>query len=385
MIDLSALLKGEDRDSIRYSKDCKGVKTGVKRNVGPVVAWNITKRCNFLCSHCYSSSNAEESIKDLSTEEVFKIIDILSEMNVPVLLLSGGEPMIRKDIFDIIAYCKEKKIRVSLSTNGSLIGPSQAQRLKELGVGYVGISLDGMKTLNDKFRGIEGAFEMALKGIESCNKVGQKVGLRMTIHKENIDQVADILELMEKNNVHRICFYHLVPSGRGEEIDDMILSEDQMRDFMDYLIDYTEKSINSGEKKEILTVTNHCDGPYIYMNISKKNKELSDSIYEKLSRNGGNRSGIGIMNMDWEGNIYPDQFSKFMKLGNILEDDIRDIWYEGSEELKMLRNKKEHLNQTCKGCKWLDLCGGNLRGRAYHHTNNLWGMDPSCYLKEWEI
>lgn len=384
MIDITALLKGEVKNSIRYSRDCKGVKTGVRKNLGPVVAWNITKRCNFYCRHCYSSSDSSTDTLEFTKDEIYKVIDRLQEMRVPVLLLSGGEPMIRDDIFEIIGYAIEKNIRVSLSTNGSLIDLDKAKKLKSLGIGYVGISLDGMKELNDEFRGVNGAFEMAVRGIENCNKVGQKVGLRMTIHKKNIHQVPDILNVMEKLNVNRVCFYHLVPSGRGEHIDNLILNHEEIRNFMDYIIEYTKNSLEKGENKEILTVTNHCDGPYIYSKY-KDDKDLGGNIYEKLLRNGGNRSGIGIMNMDWKGDIYPDQFSKFMRIGNILDDDINKIWFEGSSELKKLRNKKEYLNNTCKECQWIDICGGNLRARAYYGSGDLWGMDPSCYLKEMEI
>lgn len=273
MIDLTQLLDPTDNNlnSIRYAKDCANTLHGVREGVGPVVAWNITQRCNFKCKHCYSSAIDTSATNEMSLENMKVIVDALKSINVPVILLSGGEPLMHPDIFDLIAYIRSLKIRVSLSTNGSLISKEVAQRLKTLGISYVGISLDGLKPLNDAFRGIDGAYEMALEGIRNCHQVGQKVGLRMTIHQDNVIEVPDILKLMEAENVSRICFYHLVPSGRGTAIQNSMLTDEQARHFMDNLITYVEEKREQGIKNEILTVTNHVDGPYLYLQELKKN------------------------------------------------------------------------------------------------------------------
>ena len=386
MIDLSKLISSEtDPNSIRYAKDCSNTRTGVRHGMGPVVAWNITQRCNFKCSHCYSSAYTGSREDELTYEQMTVIVDQMKAMNVPVILLSGGEPMMKDCFFDIVTYIREAGIKVSLSTNGSLITEEKAQQLKNLGISYVGISLDGTETVNDEFRGVTGAFKMTLKGIENCHKVGQKVGLRMTINKKNVKEVPAILDLMEAHEVHRICFYHLVPSGRGSEIKDLILTSEETRDFMDGLIKYTEDALARGLKKEILTVTNHADGPYLYLNYQEKNPELAQNIYGQLSNNKGNRSGIALMNMDWHGNVYPDQFSKHQCLGNAVSTPLTDIWVTESETLKALRNKREHITGRCADCRWLDICGGNLRARAYHMTGDQWASDPGCYLEDSEI
>jgi MoaA/NifB/PqqE/SkfB family radical SAM enzyme len=288
------------------------------KNVGPVVAWNITKRCNFKCKHCYSSATANTDKEELTLPQIKGIVDQMKQLKVPVILLSGGEPLMHDDIFEIIAYIREAGIRVSLSTNGSLVTTETALRLKKLGVGYVGISLDGLGTVNDSFRGVKGAYKAAVEGIWNCHEVGQKVGLRMTVHRDNVSEVPKILDFMEKEEINRVCFYHLVPSGRGSLIKDRRMTHKEARDFMSYLMDYTLSSRDQNIKREILTVANHADGPYTYLMAQKKSHELADSVMNKLQNNRGNRSGIAIMNMDWHGDVFPDQFSRFMPLGNAL-------------------------------------------------------------------
>jgi radical SAM protein with 4Fe4S-binding SPASM domain len=387
MIDLTQLLSPTDHtlNSIRYAKSCADTLTGVKEGLGPVVAWNITQRCNFKCKHCYSSAIDPNNATELTLDEMKNIVDTLKSINVPVILLSGGEPLMHPNIFEIIDYIRSLNIRVSLSTNGSLITGAVAEKLKTLGVGYVGISLDGLKPLNDDFRGVKGAFDSAVQGIRNCRLANQKVGLRMTIHQENIHQVPHILGLMEEEEVHRICFYHLVPSGRGEAIKNSMLTQTQAKDFMDTLIHYVNNLIDQGLEREILTVTNHVDGPYLYLHQLKENPKQAELIRSKLSRNKGNRSGIAIMNIDWNGNVYPDQFSKFMPLGNILTEDIESIWLKGSQALNQLRHKEDFLPLKCKACRWMRICGGNLRARAYTTKGDMWAFDPGCYLEEEDL
>lgn len=386
MIDITKLLRDDDsRDSIRYSKKCRDAKHGTMKGRGPVVAWNITKKCNYKCKHCYSSSEILDYENELSFEEIKATVDSLKEMNVPVILLSGGEPLFRSDIFEVIEYIRSVGIKVSLSTNGSLIDESVAVKLKQLGIGYVGISIDGMESINDRFRGVKGAFENSIRAIDNCKKAGVKVGLRFTINKGNHTEIPKVMNLMEEMDISRICFYHLVPSGRGSDISGEMLNKDESRQTLDYLYEYSKESVKSGVDRGILTVTNHTDGPYLYLKAKQDDSQLAEKILEKLSRNGGNRSGIAIANIDSFGNVYPDQFSRFIKLGNIKVESFKDIWTGESDILKKLRNRKQYLNNICKSCRWLDICNGNLRARAWNTSNNLWGMDPGCYLRSEEI
>lgn len=386
MLDITKILSNEiEKDSIRYSKECSHTNTGTRKGAGPVIAWNITNKCNYKCKHCYSNSDYCNKANILTLEEIKKIIDDLKAMNVPVILLSGGEPLMREDIFEIIKIIRDKGIRVSLSTNGSLIDEKKALKLKELGVSYVGISIDGREEINDRFRGVKGAFQNSMRGIENCHKAGVKVGLRFTLQKNNYKDVPYMLGLMEKIDINRICFYHLVPSGRGKNIADSMLSHEETKETLDLLYEYSQKSILKNEKKEILTVTNHADGPYIYLKTKKDNPDKAERILNLLMRNRGNRSGIAIANIDWEGNVYPDQFSRFMNLGNLRNDSFTAIWTGENSDLQEFRNRKENLKGRCKECKWLNICNGNLRARAYNIYNDLWSDDPSCYLGDDEI
>ncbi|CAH2212024.1 radical SAM/SPASM domain-containing protein [Tepidibacter aestuarii] len=386
MIDLSKLLSKDDiqRGSIRYSKDCSKAKAGVRKGMGPVVVWNITNVCNFKCKHCYSSATATKDQEELTFEQIKKVVDDLATINVPVILLSGGEPLMRENIFEIIEYIKSKGINVSLSTNGSLITKDVARKLKNLGIGYVGISLDGTSKTNDIFRGVSGSYDSIIKAIKNCKEVDQKVGLRFTIQKKNYKEVTDILKLVDEIDIPRICFYHLVPSGRGQNIINDMLTHDQTREVLDNLYDYVKKNIVNGIDKEILTVANFADGIYIY--LKEKDEYQKSRILDLLSRNGGNRSGIAISNIDYKGNVYIDQFSKNHLLGNIKQDSFSSIWNENKEGLlNEIRNKKDKVKGRCKECKWLNICNGNLRARAYGYYNDIWAEDPSCYLTDDEI
>lgn len=387
MLDITKILSGTDDDqSMRYSKDCKKTESGVKQGVGPVIAWNITRKCNYYCKHCYSNATVIEDNDALTLTEIYRIIDEFADYKVPVILLSGGEPLLKENIWDIIKYIRSKGIRTSLSTNGSLIDEAAAYKLKELGIGYVGISLDGTKEKNDTFRGYKGAYDQVLRAIDHCNRAGQKVGLRFTLQKDNYKDIPSILKLMEEMDVQRICFYHLVPSGRGNEIIDQMLSHQETKEVMDYLYEYSKRMIEEGKgNKEILTVANHTDGPYIYLKVRNEDPKLADRVLDLLLRNKGNRSGSAIANVDWAGNVYPDQFSKFLPIGNLKEDSFLSIWNNCQTTLGELRNRKNLIKGRCESCKWLDICNGNLRARAYYLNGDLWSSDPACYLAEDEI
>ena len=279
-------------DSLRYTKEAKFARNGVREGAGPVVVWNSTRTCNLKCRHCYMSSDAKKYNDELSTEEAKRFIDDLAEFNVPVLLFSGGEPLIRPDFFELAAYAAEKGVRPTLSTNGTLITPEVAQRIKDIGVGYVGISLDGLQDVNDQFRGMDGAFAAAMQGIKNCVAVDQRVGLRFTINHHNIEELENIFDFIERENIDRVCFYHLVYSGRGTEMMEEDVTPEQSRRAMDIIIRRTRDFEERGLKKEILTVDNHCDGVYMYLKaLAEGDEALALQIEKYIAMNGGNRSG----------------------------------------------------------------------------------------------
>lgn len=387
MLSLTRLLTGDKYfgDSLRYAKDSKDQRNGVSEGRGPVVSWNYTRTCNLKCRHCYSSSEAKVYDNEMTTEEALRFIDDLADFNVPVILFSGGEPLIREDFFTLAAYARDKGIRATLSTNGTLITPEIAQKIKDHGIGYVGISIDGNREVNDEFRGVEGAYDRAMEGIRNCRAVGQRVGLRFTINKANKDEVNDILDLLETEDIDRVCFYHLVYSGRGEEIMADDLTHEETRAIIDLIAERTIDFDRRGLKKEILLVDNHADGPYLYLKYKDTDPERAESIYNLLSINGGNRSGIAFANVDNEGNVHPDQFTQHHHLGNVRERSFKDIWCDDSHPiLGGLKDRKALLDEKCQACNWLSICNGNFRARGEAVTGNFWGFDPACFLTDEE-
>ncbi|WP_206811644.1 putative heme d1 biosynthesis radical SAM protein NirJ1 [Paradesulfitobacterium ferrireducens] len=373
-------------DSLRYAKGSRGALHGTTVNSGPVVVWNSTRTCNLKCVHCYMDSDSQKYQGELTTQEAKEFIDDLAEFRVPVLLFSGGEPLIRPDFFELADYAISKGIRVTLSTNGTLITPEVARRIKEIGVGYVGISLDGLMEVNDKFRGKEGAFKAAMAGIQNCVKVGQRVGLRFTINRHNFEELDKIFDFIEEENIDRVCFYHLVYSGRGNKMMDQDVSPEESRAAMDTIIRRTLDYEARGLKKEILTVDNHCDGVYLYLKALADDPEKAERIKGLISLNGGNRSGIAFAEVDPFGNVHPDQFSQHITFGNVRERKFGEIWTDVSHPiLAGLKDRKPLLKGRCASCRYLEICNGNFRTRAQAATGDFWASDPACYLTDEEI
>ncbi|HOT51376.1 MAG TPA: 12,18-didecarboxysiroheme deacetylase, partial [Candidatus Hydrogenedentes bacterium] len=352
----------------------------------PIVVWNCTRRCNLRCVHCYSHSQDIEYAEEMSTEEGKRLIDQLADFGAPVILFSGGEPLVRKDLFELIQYATSKKLRAVISTNGTLIKPEVAKRLQDFDLSYVGVSLDGTEEVNDRFRGIEGAFARAVAGIRNCMEAGLKVGLRFTINGRNASEIPAIFDLVEKEGIPRICFYHLVYAGRGSELIKEDLDHEQTRKVVDLIIDRTADLHRRGMPKEVLTVDNHADGVYLYLRMLREDPERAKQVFELLQFNEGNSSGRGIACVSWDGTVHPDQFWRHLALGNVRERSFGEIWTDaGNEFLMKLKDKKKYVTGRCARCKWLDICAGNFRVRAEAVTGDVWAPDPACYLTDEEI
>ncbi|WP_295917653.1 putative heme d1 biosynthesis radical SAM protein NirJ1 [Anaerovibrio lipolyticus] len=374
-------------DSLRYTKSAHAQKNGAGEGMGPVVVWNSTKTCNLKCRHCYMSSDNKKYQNELTTEEAKSFIDDLADFKVPVLLFSGGEPLLRPDFFELAEYAQKKGVRPTLSTNGTLITREVAQRIKDIGVGYVGISLDGLKDVNDKFRGVDGAYEKAMQGIQNCVTVGQRVGLRFTINHHNIQELDNIFDFIERENINRVCFYHLVYSGRGNAMMDEDVTPEESRRAMDIIIRRTKDFEERGLEKEILTVDNHCDGVYMYLKaLAAGDDRLAAQIKEFISMNGGNRSGIAFGEVDPFGYVHPDQFTQHHTFGNVRDKKFSEIWTDTSHPIMAgLKDRKQLLKGRCSKCKFLENCNGNFRTRAEARTGDFWESDPACYLTDEEI
>jgi radical SAM protein with 4Fe4S-binding SPASM domain len=352
----------------------------------PIVVWNMTRTCNLKCIHCYADSENKKYDGELTTQEAKIFIQDLVDFKVPVLLFSGGEPLIREDIFELAQFARELGLRTVISSNGTLITKNLALKIKNTGFSYVGISIDGIGINNDNFRGKSGAFESALSGIRNLRAVEQKVGLRFTINKHNFSNVPDIFDLVIKENINRICFYHLVYSGRGSDMKNDDISLAEKRKLMDFIFEQTKRLNVDGRNVEVLMVDNHADAVYLYRKIEKENLQKAVNILNLLKINGGNNSGIAISCVDNLGFVHADQFWGHYSFGNIRERKFGDIWMDTSDSLMAgLKNRKTLLNGKCGRCCYLDICNGNFRVRAEAVYNDIWAEDPACYLTEEEI
>ncbi|MBW1940798.1 MAG: radical SAM protein, partial [Deltaproteobacteria bacterium] len=251
MIGISKLYCGtvEPSDALRYNRHSGKLPSHLLQfssDKRPVVVWNITRRCNLKCVHCYAQAKDISFDNELSTLEGKKLIDDLAGFGVPVILFSGGEPLVRKDLPELAAYAVEKGMRAVISTNGTLISPEKARILKDIGLSYVGISIDGMEQINDHFRGVKGAYQAALDGIRNCKAAGIKVGLRFTINKINVAEIPDIFNLLEEMEIPRACFYHLVYAGRGSKLVEEDLTHEESRKAVDLIMDLTQKLHEKG-------------------------------------------------------------------------------------------------------------------------------------------
>jgi len=391
MIGISKLYCGtvEPSDALRYGRHSSKLPSHLLQfsaDKKPVVVWNVTRRCNLKCVHCYAHARDEVFPNELSTREGKGIIDDLAGFGSPVILFSGGEPLMRPDLIELADYAVSKGMRAVISTNGTLITPAVAGQLKHVGLSYVGISLDGMRDVNDRFRGVRGAFQMALEGIEACKQAGIKVGLRFTMNRLNAREIPAIFDLLEERNIPRVCFYHLVYAGRGSKLMKEDLTHEETRKAVDLIIDRTVDLHRRGKSKEVLTVDNHADGPYLYLRLLREGNARASEVLELLEMNEGNNSGRGIGCISWDGAVHADQFWRHTSFGNVRERPFSAIWTDLSNPLmKQLKDKKEHVKGRCAACRWLSVCGGNFRVRAEAATGDLWTPDPACYLTDEEI
>ncbi|MFZ3055803.1 MAG: 12,18-didecarboxysiroheme deacetylase [Smithella sp.] len=390
MIGISKLYCGavEPSDVLRYNRKSGDLPSHLLQfssDKKPVVVWNMTRRCNLKCIHCYSNSADIDYPDELTTDEGKKLIDDLAAFGSPVILFSGGEPLLRKDLLELAQYARDKGMRAVISTNGTLITKDIAAKLQKVGLSYVGVSLDGLEKTHDRFRGKKGAFAAAIEGIRNCRDAGIKVGIRFTVNKHNVADVPDMFGLLRKEKIERMCFYHLVYTGRGSKLREEDLTHEETRKLIDLIAAQTKRMFDDGLSPEILTVDNHADGPYLYLKMKKENPGRAREILKLLEMNEGNSSGLGIGCVSWDGEVYPDQFWRNQSLGNIRNRSFGEIWTDEKNEFLMkMKDKKRHVQGRCAGCLWLNVCGGNFRARA-ESAGDLWGPDPACYLTDEEI
>jgi radical SAM protein with 4Fe4S-binding SPASM domain len=350
----------------------------------PLVVWNMTTTCNLRCAHCYNESG-EPGEGELTREEAKGLIDDLAQMNVPVLLFSGGEPLVRADVFELGAYAAARGIHPAVSTNGTLITEGVARRLKQAGFKYVGVSIDGTRKTHDEFRRREGAFDAAWEGIRRARGAGLRVGVRFTVSQVNADDLPAVLSKAVEEHVERFCMYHLVYAGRGAALAKTDLEPARRREVIEWLVQRTRELHSQGVDLEILTTDNHADGIYLYHAIQAAEPERAAEVLELLSMHGGCSAGRKFANVDARGEVHPCQFWGHVSLGNVRERPFSQIWQDPEQPLPcQLKDMQAHLTGRCGQCTYKAYCGG-CRVRAEAVYGSVWAADPTCYLSDEEI
>ncbi len=353
---------------------------------GPVVIWNLIRRCNLTCKHCYSISADIDFKGELSTEEVCTVMDDLKQFGVPVLILSGGEPLLRPDILDISRRAKAMGFYVGLSSNGTLIDRGNIEDIAAVGYDYVGISIDGIKETHDLFRRREGAFAASMNGIRLCREHGIKVGLRFTLTEDNAAELPDMLQLMQDEGINKFYLSHLNYAGRGNRNRDSDVQLGITRKAMELLFDTALEHAQAGSDIEIVTGNNDADGAFLVQWARQHFPDRVEHIAAKLRQWGGNSSGVNIANIDNLGDVHPDTFWWHYRLGNVRERPFSEIWMDTSDPvMRGLKARPRRIKGRCGECRYFDICGGNTRVRALQLTGDPWAEDPACYLTDAEI
>jgi heme d1 biosynthesis radical SAM protein NirJ len=357
-----------------------------RKPAGPVVIWNLVRRCNLTCKHCYSISADIDFPGELSTHEVFRVMDDLRAFQVPVLILSGGEPLLRPDIFDISQRAREMGFYVGLSTNGTLIDRSNIGRIAAVGYDYVGISIDGIRETHDHFRRKAGAYDASMRAIALCRDAGIKVGMRFTPTQDNAYELPLLLRVMEQEGVDKFYVSHLNYAGRGNRNRRSDVVHQTTRWVMDLLFDTCWSDVQSGRRREFVTGNNDADGVYLLHWVKKNLPERYDYLRRRLVQWGGNASGVHIANIDNLGNVHPDTFWWNYTLGNVKQRSFSEIWADTRDPLMAgLKSAPRPLRGRCRVCSYRDVCGGNTRVRAFQLTGDPWWEDPACYLSDAEL
>ncbi len=362
--------------------------TKPQRLVAPfLVVWNVTKKCNLKCKHCYANASPAGAPDELSTEEKKKVIDQLEEAGVVSIAFSGGEPLLTPDIFEIFKYAADKGIYVNVATNGTLITPKIAEKMKEAGVQYVEVSIDSPNAKeHDAFRGVKGAWKKALQGVKNAKNAGMCTGIAYTVTSQNVSKVPEMIKLARDVGVCTMMFFNFVPVGRGKQIQELDLSPDEREKLMKYLYSELEK----GGLKVFSTSPTYAR---ISMEkvMKKEGKHVSLAHFGDISLEGNYANALALAEfvggcgagrcycaIDHNGDIYPCVFMP-IKVGNVLRDGFVNVW-KNNELFNKFRDR-DSSQHFASNCPYKYVCGG-CRARAYAYTGDPLGPDPGCIIAD---
>ncbi|OGW27487.1 MAG: radical SAM/SPASM domain-containing protein [Nitrospirae bacterium GWC2_42_7] len=337
------------------------------------IAWEITRRCNLRCVHCRSSSELEaKDHPDFSLEEAFRVLDDISDYAKPVVVLSGGEPLVRKDVFEIARYGTDKGLRICLATNGTLVTDEICLKIKDSGIRIVSLSLDGSEaSVHDDFRNQKGAFAGTINAARLFKEHGIEFIVNSSFTKRNQEEIPKIYRLAKELGATAWYMFMIVPTGRGEEIMKELISKEEYEKILDWHYDM--------EKEEDTMLVRPTCAPHYYRVVLQRSKEEGEKFKRrtlKFSTGGakGCLAGQLICLIDVDGNVLPCSY--FPKpAGNIKEKSFKDIW-ENSELFKDLRDFKKYKGK-CGACEFVNVCGG-CRARAYSVYGDYLAEEPFC-------
>jgi len=344
-----------------------------------LVVWDITYQCNLKCKHCYASAGKPLE-NELTTEEAKNAIDKLERASVPIIAFSGGEPLVRKDIFELTKYANDKGMYVAVATNGTLITKEKAKQMKEAGIGFTQISLDGATPdMHDNFRGIKGVYDKTIQGIKNCVNEGFFVNIAATATKYNYKEIPKLIDLCDELGVNWFMLYNFVPTGRGE----FIVQNDLEPSEREQLLKNLWKKLKNGGNVNVLSTAPQFSRVALEAEIGENSKivpthfanpSFSDKLVNLAEFIGGCGCGRFYCAIRPNGNIDPCVFFP-LTVGNIKNDDFEKLW-KNNLILKQLRNK-DTLEGNCGKCNYRYYCGG-CRARAYGYTGNYLAPDPGC-------
>lgn len=342
-----------------------------QENTPRLVFWETTAGCNLKCVHCRASATDFRSPDDLTTEESFALLDSIASFAAPVIVLSGGEPLVRDDIFDIAAHGTLLGLRMVLATNGTLITPEVARRMLESGIQRISVSIDGASAAShDPFRGVEGAFDAVMQGIENAKAAGVPFQINTTITKHNLKEIPEILNMAVELGAVALHIFLLVPTGCGKEIaDEEMITPQEYEKILNW---YYDKS-----KDSPIGLKATC-APHYFRIMRQRAAEEGIKItpeshgFEAMTK--GCLAGTAVCFVSHKGEVFPCGYLPLLA-GNIRETPFPEIWRE-SELFKALRDDSL-LEGKCGPCEFKRVCGG-CRARAYAETSNYLTEEPYC-------
>ena len=337
------------------------------------IAWEITRRCNLKCVHCRSSSELEvREHPDFSFEEAKRVIDDISSYASPVMVLSGGEPLLREDVFDIARYGAGKGLRMCMATNGTLVNDEVCEKIKAADIKMVSLSIDGSTAeVHDNFRNSPGAFDATVNAANLFNRHGIKFLVNSSFTKRNQEEIPRIYKFVKELGATAWYMFMIVPTGRGEDIMEELISVDDYEDLLNWHYDM--------EKDEEEMLVRPTCAPSYYRIVLQKSKEEGEGYKRRTLQfsTGGSKgclAGQLIALLDVDGNLLPCSYFP-MAAGNIREKSFKEIWEE-SELFLDLRDFKAYKGR-CGACEYVGVCGG-CRARAYAMSGDYMQEEPFC-------